>query len=139
MAIIREYVADNGIRVRIADDCYWPEAERAGHRLTGRYWRYSRRHTCASSADAQKQEKGECTVMRYDRIMQAISPGLSDSEIAAKHGTDSATIHVYRMVHDGTLPRYPDLTYNINRYGGWERGGETIADRLARTIKGWHA
>ena len=29
MAIIREYVADNGIRVRIADDCYWPEAERA--------------------------------------------------------------------------------------------------------------
>ena len=76
---------------------------------------------------------------RYDRIMQAISLGLSDSELAAKHGTDSATIHVYRMVHDGTLPRYADLTYNINRYGGWERGGETIADRLARTIKGWHA
>lgn len=76
---------------------------------------------------------------RYDRIMQAISLWLSDSEIAAKHGTDSATIHVYRMVHDGTLPRYTDLTYNINRYGGWERGGETIADLLARTIKGWHA
>lgn len=32
MAIIREYVADNGIRVRIADDCYWPEAERAWRR-----------------------------------------------------------------------------------------------------------
>ena len=28
MAIIREYVADNGIRVRISDDCYWPEDER---------------------------------------------------------------------------------------------------------------
>lgn len=28
MAIIREYVSDNGIRVRIADDCYWPEDER---------------------------------------------------------------------------------------------------------------
>lgn len=76
---------------------------------------------------------------RYDRIMQAIILGLSDSEIAAKHGTDSATIHVYRMVHDGTLPRYADLTYNVNRYGGWVRDGETIADRLARTIKGWHA
>lgn len=42
---------------------------------------------------------------RYDRIMQAISLVLSDGEIAAKHGTDSATIHVYRMVHDGTLPK----------------------------------
>ena len=29
MAMIREYVADKGIRVRISDDCYWPEAERA--------------------------------------------------------------------------------------------------------------
>lgn len=29
MAIIAEYVADNGIRVRIADDCCWPESERA--------------------------------------------------------------------------------------------------------------
>ena len=76
---------------------------------------------------------------RYDRIMQAISLGLSDSEIAAKHGTDSATIHVYRMVHDGTLPKYADLTYEINRHGGYKRDGETIADRLARTIKGWHA
>ena len=76
---------------------------------------------------------------RYDRIMQAIGLGLSDSEIAAKHGTDSATIHVYRMVHDGTLPRYADLTYKVNRYGGCVRDGETIADRLARTIKGWHA
>ena len=76
---------------------------------------------------------------RYDRIMQAISLGLSDGEIAAKHGTDSATIHVYRMVHDGTLPKYADLTYKVNRYRGWERDGETIADRLARTIKGWHA
>ena len=85
------------------------------------------------------QEKGECAVRRYDRIMQAISLGLSDSEIAAKHGTDSATIHVYRMVHDGTLPMYADLTYKVNRYGGWVRDGETIADRLARTIKGWHA
>ena len=85
------------------------------------------------------QEKGECAVRRYDRIMQAISLGLSDSEIAAKHGTGSATIHVYRMVHDGTLPIYADLTYKVNRYGGWVRDGETIADRLARTIKGWHA
>ena len=56
---------------------------------------------------------------RYDRIMQAIGLGLSDSEIAAKHGTDSATIHVYRMVHDGMLPRYTGLTYNINRDGVW--------------------
>lgn len=76
---------------------------------------------------------------RYDRIMQAIGLGLSDSEIAARHKTDGATIHVYRMGHDGTLPKYADLTYKINLYGGWERGGETIADRLARTIKGWHA
>ena len=76
---------------------------------------------------------------RYDRIMQAISLGLSDSEIAARHKTDSATIHVYRMVHDGTLPRYADLVCKIDRYICWERGGETIADRLARTIKGWHA
>lgn len=76
---------------------------------------------------------------RYDRIMQAIGLGQSDSESAARHKTDGATIHVYRMVHDGTLPRYADLTYKINRYGGWERGGETITDRLARTIKGWHA
>lgn len=29
MAIIREYIADNGIRVRISDDCFWPETERA--------------------------------------------------------------------------------------------------------------
>lgn len=28
MAIIREYVADNGIMVRIADDCCWPDTER---------------------------------------------------------------------------------------------------------------
>ena len=99
--------------------------------LAAAYMREQRR--CA------KREKGECAVRRYDRIMQAISLGLSDSEIAAKHGTDSATIHVYRMVHDGTLPKYPDLTHEINRYGGYKRGGETIADRLARTIKGWHA
>ena len=32
MAIIREYVADSGIRVCIADDCCWPEAERAWRR-----------------------------------------------------------------------------------------------------------
>lgn len=76
---------------------------------------------------------------RYDQIMQAIGLGLSDSMIAERYSTDSATIHVYRMVHDGTLPKYADMTYNINRYGGWDRGGETIADRLSRTIKGWHA
>lgn len=29
---MNEYIADNGIRVRIADDCYWPEAERAWRR-----------------------------------------------------------------------------------------------------------
>lgn len=32
MAIIREYVADNGIMVRIADDCCWPESERTWRR-----------------------------------------------------------------------------------------------------------
>lgn len=32
MAIIREYVSDNGIMVRIADDCCWPDAERAWRR-----------------------------------------------------------------------------------------------------------
>lgn len=75
---------------------------------------------------------------RYDRIMDAIGLGLSDSEIAGRHKTDSATIHVYRMVHDGTLPRYGD-TQDYRLYGSSGRGGETIADRLARTIKGWHA
>lgn len=78
---------------------------------------------------------------RYDRIMQAIGLGLSDSEIAARYNTDSATIHVYRMVHDGTLKMYGD-DVRIGRNGGgwrWRRDCETIADRLARTIKGWHA
>lgn len=71
---------------------------------------------------------------RYDRIMQAIGLGLSDSEIAARHKTDSATIHVYRLVHDGALP-----VYDVDRQWRWRRGRATIADRLARTIKGWHA
>ena len=89
---------------------------------------------------------------RYERIMADIDAGLTDEELARKYMFDEATskyettrknavqcMHVYRMVHDGTLPMYADLTYKVNRYGGWVRCGETIADRLARTIKGWHA
>lgn len=89
---------------------------------------------------------------RYDRIMADIDAGMTDDELARRHMFDEATskyehtrknaaqcMHVYRMVHDGTLPKYADLTYEINRHGGYKRGGETIADRLARTIKGWHA
>lgn len=78
---------------------------------------------------------------RYDRIMQAIGLGQSDSEIAARHKTDSATIHVYRMVHDGNLPVYTmaEGKHDYELHWRWRRGCETIADRLARTIKGWHA
>lgn len=32
MAVVREYRASNGALVRIMDDCYWPEAERAWRR-----------------------------------------------------------------------------------------------------------
>lgn len=89
---------------------------------------------------------------RYERIMADIDAGMTDDELARKYMFDEATskyenhrknavqcMHVYRMVHDGTLPRYADLACKIDRYICWERGGETIADRLARTIKGWHA
>lgn len=75
---------------------------------------------------------------RYDRIMQAIGLGLSDERIAARHKTDSATIHVYRLVHDGALPKYTEDTAG-GQHWYLRRDYETIADRLTRTIKGWHA
>lgn len=91
-------------------------------------------------------------MIRYERIMADIDAGMTDDELARKYMFDEATskyehtrknavqcMHVYRMVHDGTLPRYADLACKIDRHICWDRGGETIADRLSRTIKGWHA
>ena len=62
MAIIREYVADNGIRVRISDDCYWPEAERA--------WRMAQANRTILDvfAAAYRREQRRCAEVRERRM-----------------------------------------------------------------------
>lgn len=69
MAIIREYVADNGIRVRISDDCYWPEAERAWRRAQ------ANRTILEVFAAAYLREQRRCAEVRERRMCgEAIRP-----------------------------------------------------------------
>lgn len=69
MAIIREYVSDNGIRVRIADDCYWSEAERAWRRAQ------ANRTILEVFAAAYLREQRRCAEVRERRMRgEAIRP-----------------------------------------------------------------
>lgn len=69
MAIIREYVADNGILVRIADDCCWPDAERARRRAQ------ANRTILDVFAAAYLREQRRCAEARERRMLgEAIRP-----------------------------------------------------------------
>lgn len=57
---------------------------------------------------------------RYDCIMDDISAGYSDTEIAKEYKTDAKTIHAYRLVHDGKISKgHDDMPLHENILGLW--------------------
>lgn len=80
---------------------------------------------------------------RYDRIMQDIDAGLTDEQLAKKYcyGRTQAGgrgaefenevkgMHVYRMVHDGTLAKREERT-------GWHTSTLTVEDLIRAITRG---
>lgn len=80
---------------------------------------------------------------RYEQIMEAIDEGMTDEELAdifdrkaERRDLALKTMHVYRMVHDHTLPRYEETAKNgYNRPGKYNPNGMlTIAEILERYL-----
>ena len=70
---------------------------------------------------------------RWDDIMARIDSGMSDREIAEEYQSDEKTIHVYRMVADGTIS--PGNAYGYGQLTELGRAKEMYKRHQTRQMK----
>lgn len=98
---------------------------------------------CWQTPIIASSRRGGYGMRRYDRIMADIDAGLTDEQLARKYCYDCAQakgrsaefknevkgMHVYRMVHDGTLAKRGERT-------GWHISTLTVEDLIRAITRG---